>query len=46
MFLTSRYYRALSSIGTRFPISKDAGHVHVVFQWYDAFRPTKRAEQV
>ena len=41
-----RYYRALSSIETRFPISKDAGHVYVSFLWYDAFRPTKKSEQV
>lgn len=44
--LSDRYYRALSSIETRFPISKDAGHVHVSFTWFDAFRPSKRAEQV
>jgi hypothetical protein len=45
-FRVDRYYRALSSIETRFPISKDAGHVHVSFIWFDAFRPSKRAEQV
>ena len=46
VFARYRYYRALSSIETRFPISKDAGHVHVSFIWFDAFRPSKRAEQV
>lgn len=41
-----RYYRALTSIETRFPISKDPNHVHVAFVWFDAFRATKKAEQV
>eukprot|EP00208_Stichococcus_sp_RCC1054_P002835 CAMPEP_0206140322 /NCGR_PEP_ID=MMETSP1473-20131121/9097_1 /ASSEMBLY_ACC=CAM_ASM_001109 /TAXON_ID=1461547 /ORGANISM="Stichococcus sp, Strain RCC1054" /LENGTH=740 /DNA_ID=CAMNT_0053534441 /DNA_START=308 /DNA_END=2527 /DNA_ORIENTATION=- len=40
-----KYYRALSSIETRFPISKDSGQMHVSFVWFDAFRPTKRSEQ-
>ena len=30
---------------TRFPISKDKGHVMMSFTWYDAFRASKRAEQ-
>ena len=30
---------------TRFPISKDKGHVMLSFTWYDAFRASKRAEQ-
>ena len=30
---------------SRFPISSSAGHAQVQFAWFDAFRPTKRAEQ-
>lgn len=40
-----RYYRALSLVETRFPISKDSGDVNVSFTWYDAFRASKRTEQ-
>ncbi len=43
--LVPRYYRALSLVETRFPISKDSGDVNVSFTWYDAFRATKRTEQ-
>ena len=40
-----RYYKALTVMETRFPISKDRGHVMVSFTWYDAFRASRRAEQ-
>lgn len=40
-----RYYKALTVMETRFPISKDKGHVMMSFTWYDAFRASKRAEQ-
>jgi programmed cell death 6-interacting protein len=40
-----RYYRALSLVETRFPISKDHGDVNVSFTWYDAFKASKRTEQ-
>lgn len=30
---------------TRFPISRDAGHIQLTFVWYDAFRHTKKTEQ-
>lgn len=40
-----RYYKALTVMETRFPISKDKGHVMLSFTWYDAFRASKRAEQ-
>lgn len=41
----ARYYKALTVMETRFPISKDRGHVMLSFTWYDAFRASKRAEQ-
>eukprot|EP00884_Botryococcus_braunii_P008240 jgi/Botrbrau1/17417/Bobra.0054s0013.1 len=41
----AKYYRALSLVETRFPISKDHGDVNVSFTWYDAFRASKRTEQ-
>ncbi|GFR44801.1 hypothetical protein Agub_g6136, partial [Astrephomene gubernaculifera] len=40
-----KYYRCLCAIETRFPISKEKGHAQVVFSWFDAFRPTRRASQ-
>ena len=40
-----RYYRALCLMETRFPISRDAGHIPLSFVWYDAFRHTKKTEQ-
>lgn len=30
---------------TRFPISREKGHVSVSFKWYDAFRPSRAMEQ-
>jgi programmed cell death 6-interacting protein len=38
-----RYYRALCVVEARFPISKQAGHIHLVFTWCDAFKPSKKA---
>ncbi len=40
-----RYYKALTVMETRFPISKDKAHVMISFTWYDAFRASKRTEQ-
>ncbi|CAL8461578.1 g1109 [Coccomyxa elongata] len=40
-----KYYRALCLMETRFPISRDAGHIPLSFVWYDAFRHTKKTEQ-
>ena len=40
-----RYYKALTVMETRFPISKDRTHVMISFTWYDAFRASKRTEQ-
>ncbi len=40
-----RYYRILTSIENRFPISKDKGHAQVAFAWQDAFRPKTRVMQ-
>ncbi|RRT71311.1 hypothetical protein B296_00035657 [Ensete ventricosum] len=40
------YYRALSLIEPRFPISPDRAHVHsLTFTWFDAFKPSKKASQ-
>lgn len=41
----ARYYKALTVMETRFPISKDRSHVMISFTWYDAFRASKRTEQ-
>eukprot|EP00898_Chlorokybus_atmophyticus_P004865 jgi/Chlat1/537/Chrsp103S01115 len=40
--LLQRYFRALSVIETRFPISKEKEHINVSFSWADAFKPTKK----
>ena len=29
-----RYYRALGLMETRFPISREAGHIPISFTWY------------
>lgn len=39
-----RYYRALGMMETRFPVGRDSDQVHLSFTWYDAFKPTKKAE--
>ncbi|KAL6757097.1 BRO1-like domain-containing protein [Haematococcus lacustris] len=41
----AKYYRSLTAIETRFPISKEKGHAAVAFTWYEAFRPAKKATQ-
>eukprot|EP00891_Asterochloris_glomerata_P000589 jgi/Astpho2/589/e_gw1.00013.8.1_t len=41
----SKYFRSLSVMETRFPISREREHVMLSFTWYDAFRNTKRTEQ-
>lgn len=37
------YYRALSLIEPRFPISPDPAHIHLAFTWHDAFKPSRKA---
>ncbi|GAB4820758.1 hypothetical protein N2152v2_007804 [Parachlorella kessleri] len=41
----AKYYRILTLMETRFPISRGAGNIPLCFVWYDAFRNTKRSEQ-
>lgn len=41
----AKYYRLLTLMESRFPVSHSAGHARVEFAWFDAFRPQKRAEQ-
>jgi programmed cell death 6-interacting protein len=36
--LLLKYYRILSAMESRFPISKSPGHVNVAFLWNDAFK--------
>eukprot|EP00262_Sarcandra_glabra_P003011 TRINITY_DN1344_c0_g2_i1.p1 TRINITY_DN1344_c0_g2~~TRINITY_DN1344_c0_g2_i1.p1 ORF type:complete len:863 (-),score=175.50 TRINITY_DN1344_c0_g2_i1:317-2905(-) len=44
--LLQSYYRALSVMESRFPISADKAHVNTVtFTWYDAFKQNKKAAQ-
>lgn len=43
--LRRRYYRCLTAIETRFPISKEKSHAQVNFAWFDAFRPAKKISQ-
>lgn len=40
-----RYYKSLTAIETRFPISGERGHVRLSFPWCDAFRPSKKSSQ-
>mmetsp|Transcript_26634 Transcript_26634/g.32339 ORF Transcript_26634/g.32339 Transcript_26634/m.32339 type:complete len:930 (-) Transcript_26634:134-2923(-) len=41
-----RYYKALSAMETRFPISKDTpGLDTITFTWHDAFRSSKKISQ-
>lgn len=37
------YYRALSVVESRFPISGQDGHVFIPFSWCDGFKPNKTA---
>ncbi|GJT53496.1 vacuolar-sorting protein BRO1-like protein [Tanacetum coccineum] len=39
------YFKALISIESRFPISKEPDHVHVTFTWHDAFKNKNKASQ-
>ncbi|EFN58134.1 hypothetical protein CHLNCDRAFT_141882 [Chlorella variabilis] len=41
----AKYYRLLTLMEARFPISRSPGHANVEFGWSDAFRPQKRSEQ-
>ena len=40
-----RYFKCLTAIETRFPISQEKGHARISFPWYDAFRPSKKTTQ-
>lgn len=40
-----RYFKSLTAIETRFPISNEKGNVRITFPWYDAFRSSKRTTQ-
>lgn len=41
----AKYFRALTAIEARFPISAERGHVRLSFPWADAFRPSKKTAQ-
>ena len=41
-----RYFRALSVMETRFPISKGRDHVQINFTWLDAIQPRKKTRQM
>ncbi|KAL4858651.1 Vacuolar-sorting protein [Chlorella vulgaris] len=41
----AKYYRWLTLMESRFPISRNPEHASIEFAWSDAFRPQKRAEQ-
>ncbi|XP_078445696.1 endosomal targeting BRO1-like domain-containing protein [Wolffia australiana] len=44
--LLQSYYRALTAMESRFPISIDKDHINTVsFVWYDAFKTNKKASQ-
>ena len=45
LLLPARYFRCLTAIETRFPISKEKGNAQVAFSWADAFRPAKKQQQ-
>lgn len=40
-----RYFKCLTAIETRFPISNEKGNVRISFPWNDAFRSSKRTSQ-
>lgn len=41
-----RYYKALSLMETRFPISQENGHVQIYFPWTDAVQTKKMTRQM
>jgi len=41
----TKYFRALASIESRFPVSKEGDHVALEFTWFDAFQTRKKATQ-
>lgn len=43
--LLQRYFRALSVMESRFPISNEKEHVNLSFTWYDAFKQGRKASQ-
>ncbi|KAL3693041.1 hypothetical protein R1sor_006692 [Riccia sorocarpa] len=43
--LLQRYYRALTVMESRFPISSEKEHVNLSFTWYDAFKQGRKASQ-
>ena len=42
----TRYYKSMTAVETRFPISSEKGNVKLSFPWTDAFRPSKKTSQV
>uniref|UniRef100_A0A061S6K1 Programmed cell death 6-interacting protein n=1 Tax=Tetraselmis sp. GSL018 TaxID=582737 RepID=A0A061S6K1_9CHLO len=40
-----KYFRALSAMEARFPVSDDKDHIGLSFVWYDAFKPSKKTSQ-
>jgi programmed cell death 6-interacting protein len=43
--LPCRYYKCMTAVETRFPISNEKGNVKLSFPWTDAFRPSKKTSQ-
>lgn len=41
----AKYFRILTMMESRFPISKGGDHIPLCFTWFDAFRNTKKYEQ-
>lgn len=39
-----KYFCCLTSIETRFPISKEKGHIQLTFTWFDAFDKKKKSQ--
>jgi len=45
MHVPSRYYKSMTAVETRFPISNEKDNVRISFPWTDAFRPSKKTSQ-
>lgn len=45
MLVPSRYYKSMTAVETRFPISNEKDNVRISFPWTDAFRPSKKTSQ-
>lgn len=40
-----KYYKCMTAVETRFPVSNEKGNVKLSFPWTDAFRPSKKTSQ-